>query len=109
MRIYELTFILDPNLDEEAITAEIKNIEERIKTLKGKPLEVQRLGLKKMTYEIKGHRQGNYITIYYQAESGVSSQIEKSLKLNESILRFLTLVLRPSEYAPKEKEQESSP
>jgi small subunit ribosomal protein S6 len=109
MRIYELTFILNPNLDEEAVSAEIKKIEDQIKSLNGNVLEIQSLGLKTLTYEIKKHRQGIYITIYYQAETGASTQIENTIKLNESILRFLTLVLSPSEYIPNEKEKKETP
>ncbi|OQX92496.1 MAG: 30S ribosomal protein S6 [candidate division Zixibacteria bacterium 4484_95] len=109
MRTYELTFILNPNLDEETVSAEIKKIEDQIKSLNGKVLEIQPLGLRSLTYEIKKHRQGNYITIYYEAEPGVSTQIENTMKLNESILRFLTIVLRPSEYTRKEKEEKETP
>lgn len=109
MRIYELTFILNPSLDEEATSAEIKKIEDHIKSSNGNVLEVQHFGLKGLAYEIQNQRQGNYVTIYYQAETGVSPQIENTLKLNESILRFLTLVLRPSEYTPKEIEEKTAP
>ena len=109
MKIYELTFILNPSLDEESTSAEITKIEDLIKSSNGNVLEVQLLGLKGLAYEIQNQRQGKYVTIYYKAESGVPSQIENTLKLNESILRFLTLVLRPSEYIPKEKEEEAAP
>jgi small subunit ribosomal protein S6 len=105
MKIYELTFILNSSLDEETTSAEIKKIEDHIKSSNGNVLEVQYLGLKGLAYEIQNQRQGNYYTIYYQAESGVPPQIENTLKLNDSILRFLTLVLRPSEYTPKEKKE----
>jgi len=107
MRIYELTFILNPNLDEEAVKAQIANVESQIKGLNGKVLEVQRLGLKSFAYMLKGNRQGHYITVYYEADGTLCRQIEATLKLNEAVLRFLTLVLTPSEYKPREIEQQA--
>ncbi len=105
MKIYELTFILNPNLDEEALKAEINKVESQIKGLSGTILEIQNLGKKGFAYILKGHRQGTYITIYYQADPSAVRQIETSLKLNEQILRFLTLVLSPSEYKPRAQEE----
>jgi small subunit ribosomal protein S6 len=108
MRIYELTFILNPNLDETAIKTAIGNIEAQIKGLGGNVLEIQYLGMKSFAFYVKGHRQGIYVTIYYEASGLVCRQVETAMKLDESILRFLTLVLEPSEYKPKPKEEQAA-
>ena len=108
MKIYELTFILNTSLDDSAVETEIKKLTDQIIESGGKVLEVQLLGVKKMTYEIQKQRQGNYITIYYQAEPNIPKQLEKGMKLNESILRCLTIVLKPSEYKPPQKEEETA-
>ena len=105
MRIYELTFILNPSLDEQAVKANLSQIEEHIKGLGGNILEVQHLGMKNFSYMLKGYRQGNYFTFYYEAGPDVCKQVETALKLNESILRFLTVVLAPKEYKPQPKEE----
>ena len=106
MKIYELTFILNSSLDSNAAEAEIKKITDQITGFQGKLLEVQHLGVKRMTYEINKQRQGNYTTIYYKAESTVPKQLEKSMKHNESILRNLTVALKPSEYKAPSAEPE---
>lgn len=108
MRIYELTFILNPNLDEESLKSEIQKVENHIKGLGGTIMEVQILGKKAFAYVLKGHRQGTYVTIYYQSDPKAVRQIETSLKLNEQILRFLTIVLTPSEYKPRAQEELTS-
>ncbi|MCP4584073.1 MAG: 30S ribosomal protein S6 [candidate division Zixibacteria bacterium] len=109
MKTYELTFILNPNLDKELVNAEIEKITSHIEAGNGKILEVQHLGMKKMTFEIQGSRQGNYYTIYYQADPEVLKQLEPKMKLNEAILRFLTIVLKPSEYVSPVKEEKKAP
>jgi small subunit ribosomal protein S6 len=103
MKTYELTFILNPNLDKELVNTEIDQITSLITSNNGTVLEVQHLGMRRMTYEMKGFWQGNYYTVYYQAEPDVLKQLEARMKLNESFLRFLTLVLKPSEYVPLDK------
>ena len=108
MKIYELTFILSSSLDDSAIETELKKLTDQIIASNGKILEVQRLGVKRMTYEIQKQRQGNYITIYYEAEHNIPKQLEKGMKLNESILRCLTIMLKPSEYKPPLKEEETA-
>ena len=90
MKTYELTFILNPNLDKELVNTEIDQITSLITSNNGTVLEVQHLGVRRMTFEMKGSWQGNYYTIYYQAEPEVLKQLEARMKLNESFLRFLT-------------------
>ena len=105
MRVYELTFILDSSLDNNAVETEINKLSGQIKASDGEVLEVQRLGIRKLTYEINKHRQGNYITFYYRANSNVPKQLEINMKLNESIIRCLTIIVKPSEYKPPVKEE----
>ena len=108
MKTYELTFILNPNLDKELVNAEIEKITSQIEAGNGKILEVQHLGMKKMTFEMNGFRQGNYYTIYHQSDPPILQQLDAKMKLNENILRSLTIVLKPSEYVPSVKEEKKA-
>lgn len=100
MKIYELTFILSPNLDKDSVNAEIDKLKAIIEADSGQILEIQHLGLKRTAFEMKGFWQGNYYTVYYQAGPNVLKKLEASIKLNEAVLRFMVLVLKPSEYEP---------
>ena len=100
MKIYELTFILSPNLDKDGISAEIDKLKGIIQADGGQVLEIQHLGLKKTSFEMKGFWQGNYYTIYYQSGPEVLKKLEAMIKLNEVMLRHMVLVLKPSEYEP---------
>jgi len=99
MRIYELTFILSPSLDKDATNAEIDKLIDQIKAGGGSILEVQHLGMRRFTFEMKKFWQGNYFTIYYQGAAQILANLEKGMKLNESLLRYMAIVLKPSEYA----------
>jgi len=109
MKIYELTFILDPNLDDTGIQAEIDKVTGRIKSSQGEVFEVQHLGKKRMTFEINKNRQGNYYSIYYVGASTIPKEIETDMKLNENILRAMTIVLSSKEYKKPEPEEKPEP
>jgi len=106
MKVYELTFILNPNLDDRSVEAEVDKLVQQLKAHGGNVVEIQRLGVRRMQYQVKKHNQGNYITIYYQSNPSVPKQLETGMKLNESVLRFLTVVLSSKEYKPVERPQE---
>jgi small subunit ribosomal protein S6 len=100
MKLYELTIIFNPTLDESAIQSEIEKIEKQISGSGGQIEKIDRWGTKRMTYKIRGHHQGLYVFFLFKAKPGLSSEIERSLRLNENVLRFLT-ILSPGTVAVK--------
>lgn len=92
MRLYELTVIIDSSLDESAIQAEIEKIENRITDSGGKIHRLDRWGLKRLAYEIRKRTQGYYVFFLFEADPGLTGEIEKNLRLSESVLRYLTIL-----------------
>ncbi len=101
MRFYELTIIFSTTLDEATIQAEVDKVEKQIVNAGGKIEKIERWGVRRMTYHIKGANQGHYVHFLYQAKPGLSSEIERNLRINEGILRYLTVV-SPGIVTPKE-------
>ncbi len=106
MRLYELTLIIDSSLDESTIQTEIEKVETRINDSGGKIHRLDRWGLKRLAYEIKKHTQGYYVFFLFEADPGLTTEIEKNLKLTESVLRYLT-ILSPAEVPKAEKSGEA--
>ena len=91
MRSYELMYILDPSLDEEASNALLGRIEE---LMAKEGIEVEKTepwGKRRLAYAIKGHWEGNYILSYLKAEPTAISEMERRLRVTDGILRFLTV------------------
>lgn len=105
MRIYELTIILEPNLDKETVNSELDKLTDMVKKANGTVFEVQHLGMRRLTYEITGNTQGNFYTIYFNAVPDVLIQMDKSMKLNESVIRSMTIVLKQSIYEASKKKK----
>ncbi len=97
MTKYETTFILEPGFDEGRINEEIERVSQWIKDLGGELLEVQRWGKKRLAYEIEKKRDGVYTLMLYQGPGAMVKEIERRLRLNESVMRVLTVIHVPPE------------
>lgn len=106
MRLYELTVIIDSSLDESAIQTEIEKIESRITDSGGKIHRLDRWGIKRLAYEIKKRTQGYYVFFLFEADPGLTREIEKNLRLSDSILRYLTIV-SPAEVPVAEESEKA--
>jgi small subunit ribosomal protein S6 len=92
LRLYETTFITDAQLSDAEIETEVKKVEELITANGGEIVEIQRWGIRRLAYEIKHKRQGFYTHFLYRALPGLPAQIESAFKVNERIVRFITVV-----------------
>ena len=97
MTKYETTFILEPGFDDGRLNEEIERVSQWIKDLGGEVLEVQRWGKKRLAYEIEKKRDGIYTLMLYQAAGVTVKELERRLRLNESVMRVLTVVHVPPE------------
>jgi small subunit ribosomal protein S6 len=94
---YETTFILEPGLDENRVGEEVDRVSQWIKDLGGEVLEVQRWGKKRLAYEIGRKRDGIYTLLLYQGKGALVKEIERRLRLNEQVMRVLTVMHVPPE------------
>lgn len=92
MRLYETTFITDSQLSDSEIDAEIKKVEDVIKSNGGEIVEIQRWGVRRLAYEIKHKRQGFYAHFLYRAPSPVPGLLETAFRVNERVIRFLNVM-----------------
>ena len=109
MRRYETVFILDSSLDKSTLEQEVKKVEDLITSREGKIIKVDTWGTRRLAYPIAKKQQGYYTLIIFEGEGGLPSELEKSYKLNESCLRYLTVVSEEEELeekpSPEEKEE----
>ena len=89
MRDYELLVVLDPNLDEAAIDALNARIQ-TMSTQRGGTIEnVDVWGRRRLAYPIGRYRDGVYILYRMQLPPNAAAEIERALKLTESVIRHL--------------------
>jgi small subunit ribosomal protein S6 len=93
LRFYETTVVLSPTSDEAATQHEIEKITQTVTGGSGTIVATQRWGTKRMAYPIQKHAQAQYIHFVYQAPPAVPAKLESMFRINENILRHLTVLV----------------
>ena len=104
MTQYETAFLISPNLEEEAIEKVISQMAEVVKK-KGKLINEDRWGKKKLAYPIQKFEEAFYVFFLYEADPAVPFELERQFKQTEAILRYLTIKKETKEKM-KRKEKE---
>lgn len=89
MKNYELLAVFKPNLDADEVDKAIAKIEDVIKGFEGKVLNVDKMGRRKLAYEIQKFRDGFFSTILLNIPSDKVTEFKRQLKLNDSVLRIM--------------------
>lgn len=90
-KAYEITFIVKSSLENEAIDKLIENVKQKITETGGRVENIDILGKKTLAYEIKGEKEGIYVSIRLFISSALIGEINYYLKVNENILRHLVV------------------
>lgn len=93
MTDYEVTYILRPSLEENEVEERSNAIAEIIKGQRGEIVSIEKLGKKRLAYEIDDVREGNYVVMQFKSDGAASKELERLLKLHEDVLRALVVRL----------------
>jgi len=97
--------LLDPNLQEEEISALIKEVQQTIANNQGKIIKVNQWGKRTLAYDIKKFREAFYVIIDFELEPENIANIEKSIKFEEKIIRYLLVLGQEKVLSKKEQKQ----
>lgn len=89
MKTYELLSIIKPNIDSDEADKIIAKIEDTVVGYTGSVLDTDKMGRKKLSYEIQNFRDGYFVTQKLQMPAEKIVEFKRQLKLNENILRTM--------------------
>lgn len=93
MKKYEIMFIVKSAQDSDSIKASAEFMKNIITENKGKVVEFNELGEKKLAYSIKKEISGYYYVMVVEAENNAISELDRKALINENILRHLIIRL----------------
>ena len=91
MNRYETIYIVNPNLDADSLKEIIDKFSDIVKKLKGSMVKINEWGKRKLAYEIKKFDKGYYVVFDFCGLPGLVSELERNLKLDDRILKYLTV------------------
>lgn len=88
---YELTYIINPVLEEDKVKAAVETISKLITDNGGEIEEVEEWGLRKFAYSMDKKSNGYYINAYFTAPATTIAVIERFMRIEDDYMRYLTL------------------
>jgi len=91
MKQYETAFLIAPDLPEEDNEKLINKFAEIVSEKKGKMINIEKWGKRKLAYSIKKFDEAFYVFFNYEGEPDIPSELERNFKQTEAVIRYLTL------------------
>ena len=93
MKKYELLTVFKPNMDADEVDKALSKIEKQIKDFGGEVLSLDKMGRKKLAYEIQKFRDGFFSTQILTIAPDKIKEFKRQLKLNDNLLRVMFVEL----------------
>jgi small subunit ribosomal protein S6 len=98
--------IVDPRPSDEEVAALLTQLSEQITSLGAGVTKMENWGKRRLAYDIRKQREGTYAVLEVSAEPSTVKEFERQLRLNESVLRFLSTRVPVRKKARPAKTQE---
>jgi small subunit ribosomal protein S6 len=91
---YETIYLLKPDLTEDSLLKVVEQYQGILVERGAKNITIENRGRRHLKYPIKRVKDGVYIQMNYEANGEVINLIERSMKINDSIIRYMTTSIK---------------
>ncbi len=88
MTNYELMFIIDPALEDDAKAATVESVKGIIEA-DGEVVNVDEWGMRKLAYPIQKKSEGYYVVIEFKAQPTLPKELDRRLRISDHVMRHL--------------------
>ena len=92
-REYETIYILRPDIDAEAAEKLGQRVQEVVAKEQGQLTKVELWGRRRLAYDIAKQKRGVYVYLKYLGGGRVVSEVERSLRLSDGVLKYQTVLV----------------
>lgn len=91
--------IFKPNLDVEEVEKSLSKLDTLVSGFKGKILDTDKIGRKKLAYDIQKFRDGFFVSQILSIPADKVVELKKQLKLSDNVLRIMFLETQNSSFS----------
>jgi small subunit ribosomal protein S6 len=91
MRNYEIMFIVNPNVPEEEIDKINGQIENVVTSGGGKVEKIEKMGKRRLAYEVEKQREGHYVLFVIAANGDIVKECERRLRVVDQVIKYITV------------------
>ncbi|MBR0556159.1 30S ribosomal protein S6 [Ciceribacter sp. L1K23] len=100
MALYEHVFLARQDMSAQQVDALVEQYKGVLEANGGKVGRVENWGLKSLTYRIKKNRKAHYALMDIDAPAAAVHEMERQMRINEDILRYMTIAVEAHEEGP---------
>jgi small subunit ribosomal protein S6 len=93
MSQYEITYIIRPSFEDPQVDELSAHFSEVAKTNGGDGIAAERMGKKRLGYEIKKLREGHYVCMKFTGSPDTAREVIRQMRLHDDVLRALLVRL----------------
>lgn len=108
MKFYETVFIVRQDATSSQVEGLAQQYTKTIEDLGGKVSKTELCGLRSLAYPIKKNKKGHYVLLNLALDGKHIQEIERQMRLNESLLRFLIIAVDELDNQPSVLMQQKS-
>jgi small subunit ribosomal protein S6 len=90
-RIYELMFIVRPDMTEEDLDKLIAMLQSIVPASGGSIQKVDKMGKRRLAYTVRRFHEGIYVLLVVEGGGEVIHELERRLRVTEQVIKFLTV------------------
>jgi len=109
LRDYEILYIVRPELDDEQLQQAVASVDKLIDNLGGAKQKTDIWGRRRLAYEVKHLREGQYVLTDFQLEPVRVPEMEATLKISDTVFRHLIVRKPEVKRARKGAKREAQP
>ncbi|KAB2667013.1 30S ribosomal protein S6 [Brucella tritici] len=91
MALYEHVLLARQDISQQQVDALVEQYKGVLEANGGKVGKVESWGLRPLTYRIKKNRKAYYTLVNIDAPAAAVAEMERQMRINEDVLRFLTV------------------
>ena len=100
MALYEHVFLARQDITSQQVDALVEQYKGVIEANGGKVGRIENWGLKSLTYRIKKNRKAHYVLVDIDAPAAAVHEVERQMRINEDVLRYMTIAVEAHEEGP---------
>jgi small subunit ribosomal protein S6 len=90
-RIYEELFIIKPDAPDEEVDQFVETLRTQLTTAGAVVDKIDKWGKRRLAYRVDKYREGTYVLLQFTAEPTAVKELERRLRVSDSVLKFLTV------------------
>ncbi len=91
MRVYEVLFIVAPNIEESDIDTLVTQLSDVATNQGAQVAKVDRMGRRRLAYPIGKFNEGHYVVLTIEGSGAEIAEIERRMRVTDAVIRYITI------------------